>query len=162
VRFMQGLEAGTLPASLLMGFITLLAGCGVQVPSTPADVNSTLICADFETNVFPILHTPLITGRSCADVGCHISGGTTGGGFKIDPTAVAGTQAMQDNYQSALKFSNLLYPRVSPLLLKPLNDASVNGHGGSQVFSGTSDVNYLVFLAWISNQIPGQVPDTCP
>lgn len=162
MRFMQGLEAGTLPASLLMGFFALLTGCGVQVPSTPANINSTLICADFETNVFPILNTPLITGISCSNGSCHIAGGSTGGGFKIDPTAVAGTQAMQDNYLSALKFSNLLYPRVSSLLLKPLNDASVNGHGGGQPFSGTSDANYLVFLAWISNQIPGQVPDTCP
>jgi hypothetical protein len=164
VRFMQGLEAGTLPASLLMGFIALLVGCGVQVPSTPVGNGDTLSCPDFENNVFPVLTNP-IGGKTCSDVGCHYinyatgAGGTTGGGFKVDPTTVpnSGSPDMVKNYIAAKGFSDLNSPANSRLLLKPLGAV---GHGGGVIFTGTSDINYLIVLAWISNRIQG--PSTCP
>ena len=151
-------EAGILPASLLMGFIALLSGCGVQVTSSNAANGNTLSCPDFVTNVFPVLKTP-IGAKTCSDVGCHLIGGSTGGGFKVDPAAVVSTQAMENNYTAAFGFSDLNSPTNSRLLLKPLGASSVGGHGGGVIFT-SGDPQYLAMLTWISNRIQG--PSPCP
>ena len=150
-------EAGTVPASLLLGVVLLLSGCGVQVSSTSNLTGATLSCPDFVSRVFPILTTS-IGGKACSD--CHYSGSTTGGGFKFFPQATSGSSEMTSNYYAALGFSDLNTSANSRLLLKPLGDPSVGGHGGGTIFSGTSDVNYLVVLAWINNRIQG--PSQCP
>jgi hypothetical protein len=163
VRYKYVTEAGKVPASLLLGLIVLLAGCGVQVDNSPAGNGDTLSCPDFEANVFPVLTNP-IGGKTCSDVGCHYinyatgAGGTTGGGFKVDPTAVANTSSpdMLKDYLAAKGFADLNSPANSRLLLKPLGAV---GHGGGVIFSST-DPNYLAMLAWISNRIQG--PSTCP
>jgi len=149
-----------MPASLLMGLILLLTGCGVQVTQSSAANGNTLSCPDFETNVFPVITNP-IGGKTCSDVGCHITGGTTGGGYKIDPAAVANTNSpsMENNYTAAFGFSDLNTPANSRLLLKPLGAPSVGGHGGGVIFSST-DIEYLAMLAWINNRIQG--PSPCP
>lgn len=162
----QCMEAGKLPASLLMVVTALLTACGAQVSSTP-NSGDTLSCPDFETNVFPVLTTP-INGKTCSASGCHYidyttgSGGTTGGGFKIDPSAMAnaGSPLMERNYLAALGFTDFGSAANSRLLLKPLADPSVGGHGGGVVFTSTSDINYLVLLGWINNRIQG--PSSCP
>jgi hypothetical protein len=167
-------EAGKVPASFLLGLIALLVGCGVQVPSTPVGNGDTLSCPDFENYVFSVLTTP-IGSNTCAAGGCHYinyacikspdtctdprgPGGTTGGGFKVDPTAVKNVSSpyMEKNYIAANGFSDKNSPANSRLLLKPLGLA---GHGGGVIFSST-DPNYLVMLTWISNRIQG--PSTCP
>lgn len=149
------MEAGKLPASLLMAAGVLLAGCGAQVSSTSNLTGATLSCPDFLTNVFPILITP-IGGKACSD--CHYLGSTTGGGFKFYPQSTTATNS--PNYYAALGFSDLNTATNSRLLLKPLGDPSVGGHGGGAIFTGTSDINYLVMLAWINNRIQG--PSQCP
>jgi hypothetical protein len=164
VRYKYVTEAGKVPASLLLGLIALLTGCGVQVPSSPVGNGDTLSCPDFENNVYTVLTTP-IGGKTCSDVGCHFinyatgAGGTTGGGFKVDPTTPvnAGSTDMVKNYIAAKGFSDLNSPANSRLLLKPLGAV---GHGGGVIFTSTSDINYLIVLAWISNRIQG--PSTCP
>jgi hypothetical protein len=167
-------EAGKVPASFLLGLIALLVGCGVQVPSTPVGNGDTLSCPDFENYVFAVPTTP-IGSNTCAAGGCHYinyacikspdtctdprgPGGTTGGGFKVDPTAVKNVSSpyMEKNYIAANGFSDKNSPANSRLLLKPLGLA---GHGGGVIFSST-DPNYLVMLTWISNRIQG--PSTCP
>ena len=114
-------EAGTLPASLLIGMV-LLTGCGVQVSSTSNLTGATLSCPDFVNNVFPVLTTP-IGGKACSD--CHYSGSTTGGGFKFYPQATSGSSEMTSDYYAALGFSDLNTPTSSRLLLKPLGDPSL-------------------------------------
>ena len=164
MRYKYVMEAGKVPASLLLGLIVLLAGCGDQVDNSPVGNGDTLSCPDFETNVFPVLTNP-IGGKTCSAVGCHYinyatgTGGTTGGGFKVDPTPVANSNSpdMQKDYLAAKCFTDLNSPANSHLLLKPLG---VIGHGGGVIFSGTSDINYLIMLALINNRIQG--PSSCP
>lgn len=150
------MEAGKLPASLLMVAGLLLAGCGAQVSSTSNLTGATLSCPDFVNNVFTNVLIVSIGGKACSD--CHYAGSTTGGGFKFYPQA--STANNPANYYAALGFSDLNNPANSRLLLKPLGDPSVGGHGGGVIFSGTSDPYYLIMLAWVSNRIQG--PSQCP
>lgn len=156
-------EAGNVPASLLLGVVGLLTGCGSQVSNTSAAAGLVLSCPNFQSNVFPVLTNP-INGKSCSDGGCHYidyatgSGGTTGGGFKVDPNAAPNSPEMQKNYLAAVGFSDLNSPANSRLLLKPMGDASVGGHGGGTIITA-GDPYYLAIYGWISTQIQG--PSTC-
>ena len=156
-------EAGYVPASVLLGVVALLAGCGTQVSPTSVTTGLVLSCPDFQTNVFPVLKTP-INGKACSDGGCHYidyatgTGGTTGGGFKVDPNAQPNSAEMQKNYLAARGFADLASPANSRLLLKPMGDPSVGGHGGGTIITA-GDVYYLAIYGWISSQIQG--PSAC-
>lgn len=156
-------EAGCVPASLLIGVVVLLAGCGSQVSPTSAATGLVLSCPNFQTNVFPVLNSS-INGQTCSAGGCHFinyttgSGGTTGGGFKIDPNATLNSPEMQKNYLAARGFSDLASTASSRLLLKPMGDSGVGGHGGGTIITA-GDGNYLVIYGWINSQVQG--PSAC-
>jgi hypothetical protein len=156
-------EAGNVPASLLIGVVALLAGCGSQVSPTAVTTGLVLSCPNFQTNVFPVLKTS-INGKACSDGGCHYinyttgTGGTTGGGFKVDPNALPNSSEMQKNYLAARGFSDLASPASSRLLLKPMGDPGVGGHGGGTIIVD-GDVYYLAIYGWISSQVQG--PSAC-
>lgn len=157
-------EAGNVPASLLIGVVALLAGCGVQVSSTSVTTGLVLSCPNFQANVFPTVLNSSINGQTCSASGCHYinyttgTGGTTGGGFKIDPNALPNSPEMQKNYLAATGFSDLVSPASSRLLLKPMGDSGVGGHGGGTIIAA-GDGNYLVIYGWISSQVQG--PSAC-
>ena len=67
---------------------------------------------------------------------------------------------MDFNYRVAQSLSNLTNPDQSKLLLEPLAGTfSITGsHAGGDIFTSTTDVNYLTILAWISN--PEDVVDS--
>lgn len=157
-------EAGHVPASLLIGVVVLVAGCGSQVSPTAVTTGLVLSCPNFQTNVFPAVLNTSINGQTCSAGGCHFidyttgTGGTTGGGFKVDPNALPNSPEMQKNYLAARGFSDLNSPANSRLLLKPMGDPSVGGHGGGVIITA-GDVYYLAIYGWISSQVQG--PSAC-
>jgi len=157
-------EAGHVPASLLLGVVALLAGCGSQVTPTSSTTGLVLDCQTFQSSVFPLVLNASINGKTCSAGGCHYinyttgSGGTTGGGFKIDPNAAQNSPEMQKNYLAASGFADLNSPANSRLLLKPMGDPSVGGHGGGTIITA-GDAYYLILYGWLSNQIQG--PSAC-
>jgi hypothetical protein len=156
----QSREAGTVPASLLMGMALLLAGCGSEVPSEAVTAGLTLDCPMFQTTVNPIFDAN-IGGATCSASGCHSVYGGSGGAFKIYPNAAPNTQEMQANYYSAKAFANLTSTADSKLLLEPLAGAQsiVGSHAGGDIFPNAADPNYLTIYAWIANRIQG--PSSC-
>jgi len=152
-------EAGGRPASFLLSFALLLAGCGSEIPSSEVTTGLTLDCAVFQTNVNPIFDQD-IGGRTCSASGCHNVSGSAGGAFKIYPNAAISSIQMQANYLAAKGFSNLSSPVDSKLLLEPLTGSQsiVGSHAGGDIFD-TGDVEYMTILSWIATQIQG--PSSC-
>jgi hypothetical protein len=160
------MEAGKLPASLLMGLSVLLVGCGSQISSSPNTAGLTLDCPNvFQSTTAGVgvnrIFDLNIGGKTCSAGGCHSVYTGSGGAFKIYPNAVANTPEMQANYYAAKAFANLSSPTESKLLLEPLagSQATVGGHGGGDIFPDSLDPNYITILAWIANQVQG--PSSC-
>lgn len=155
-----------LPASLLMGFAVLLAGCGSEVSSSADTAGLTLDCPNvFQSTTAGVgvnrIFDLNIGGRTCSAGGCHLVGTSSGGAFKLYPNAAPNTPEMQANFYAAKAFVNLSSPTESKLLLEPLagSQAIVGGHGGGDIFPDALDPNYVTILAWIANQIQG--PSAC-
>jgi hypothetical protein len=155
----QHMEAGWVPASLLIGLGLLLCGCGSSVSSSPVTTGLTLDCQLFQSTVNPIFDAD-IGGKTCSASGCHTVYGSAGGAFKIYPNAAPNTVEMQANYLAAKGFANLNSPADSKLLLEPLAGAQsiVGSHTGGDIFT-LFDVNYTPIYAWIANPVQG--PSSC-
>ncbi len=140
--------------------VVLLSGCGGDsVSNTETAVNQQLVFTDFQTTVSPIFDLD-IGGRTCSSAGCHNIGNGSGGGLKLYSNPALDSFEMDFNYRVAQSLSNLTNPDQSKLLLEPLAGTfSITGsHAGGDIFTSTTDVNYLTILAWISN--PEDVVDS--
>ncbi len=158
---MKRMEAGRVPASLLIGLAFLLGGCGSDIPSSEVTTGLTLDCQVFQnpaTGVNRIFDLNF-GGKTCSASGCH-SIGSAGGAFKIYPGALPNTVEMQANYLVAKGFANLSSPTDSKLLLEPLagSQSIVGSHAGGDIFTG-GEPEYATILAWIMTQIQG--PSSC-
>jgi len=153
------MEAGSMPASFLMGLVLLLGGCGSDIPSSEVTTGLTLDCAVFLANVNNIFDQDF-SGRTCSASGCHNVNGSAGGAFKIYPGASPNTVQMQANYLAAKGFANLNSPVDSKLLLEPLagSQSIVGSHAGGDIFTG-GEPEYAAILSWIATQIQG--PSSC-
>jgi hypothetical protein len=153
------MEAGRMPASLLMSLALLLGGCGSDIPSSEVTTGLTLDCAVFQANVNSIFDQDF-SGRTCSASGCHSVYGSAGGAFKIYPNAANASTQMQANYLAAKGFSNLNSPADSKLLLEPLagSQSIVGSHAGGDIFTG-GEPEYARILNWIASPIQG--PSSC-
>jgi hypothetical protein len=158
----QCMEAGRVPASLLLGSVLLLGGCGTEIPSTAVTTGLTLDCQLFQNPTVGVnrIFNLDIGGRTCSASGCHDVSGSAGGAFKIYPNALPNTAQMQANYLAAKGFANLGSPADSKLLLEPLAGAQsiVGSHSGGDIFIA-GDANYMTIFTWIATQIQG--PSAC-
>ena len=170
MRFKRYLEAGRVPASLLMG-LWLLAGCGAQVPNSTVATGLTLDCQTFQSQVAGVgvnrIFDLNISGNTCSASNCHsISANPPSPGkrFKIYPNALPNSPEMATNYNNVVAnfATNYSNPVDNLILRKPLSSSQPNsdGHGGGDIFPNASDPNYVTILAWISNPVPR--PSTCP
>jgi hypothetical protein len=111
------MEAGSMPASFLMGLVLLLGGCGSDIPSSEVTAGLTLDCAVFQANVNNIFDQDF-SGRTCSASGCHNVNGSAGGAFKIYPGASPNTDADAGQLSRSRGFANLNSPVDSKLLLE--------------------------------------------
>ena len=145
----------------------LLAGCN-EVDLEPA-ANTQQLCQEYyEACINPLLtqpHSIISRGVSvtCSSAGCHDNVAGSGGAFKIDSSAQAGTDAMTTNYHAARGFTNLSDPVNSKLLLEPLagSDAISGTHGGGDIFADPNDSAYQEIYYWITH--PRKIAtEACP
>lgn len=143
------------------------AGCN-EVNVEPA-ANAQQLCQEYyEACINPLLTQPrtLISrdvSVTCSSAGCHDSVSGSGGAFKIDGSALAGTDAMTTNYRAAHGFINISDPVNSKLLLEPLagSDAISGTHGGGDIFADPNDSAYQEIYYWITH--PRTIPtESCP
>jgi hypothetical protein len=104
---------------------------------------------------------------SCALVGCHAIGNpppfvavnsgsppswenfTDAGGNTLHDRAVA-----RGGTNDGTVSNNLLVLNPLDSSIPPNNVGAAAGHGGGQVFSGTSDADYITFMTWIIGGMP--------
>jgi hypothetical protein len=134
--------------SILYFLLSTFLGCGsVNVADLePGDFeNLGLAACDGVESSFSINVVPIFSAQGCTNGDCH-SDMFRAGSLNLDVAQVDGVSGVR---------SSILDGRVdegvsadSKILTKPLG---LNSHGGGEIFSGTTDDDYLTIFCWIAS-----------
>lgn len=144
--------------SFLMAFLLLMnGGCGRVEPGEEA------VAGGLDHTTFVGSIQPILDNTGCSQQGCHFRDkanpniGGPGGSLRLfictvnDPCS---PQELLANHDSAAGMSDLVNPPNSKLLTKPL---ALQGGGvqhlGGEIFTSTTDPNYLAVFSWIQNPL---------
>lgn len=128
--------------------VTALAGCPtVDLGDTPPDPG---VCRPDPTYyrdvIWPEFLAPADAARSCVVAGgCHATQDGRSA-LRLETDVDADPTAHTRNYQVVTRFLNCASPDASSLLTKPL--ATVDSHGGGDIFPNTMDPAVMAFEGW--------------
>lgn len=149
-----------------------VSACG-NVEQAPGASGKTLCFDYYQRCVNPVMDDVQAYGAvptatsNCSASGCHQAGVGPGGALKIHPglTAMAlttpeldRTTQMYANFLSAKGSSNLVSPRQSFLIKKPLVEVF---HGGATIFPDASVRGIREFEFWISQNVDDEFSAQC-
>lgn len=133
----------TLRAIAFCAALSLAFGCGDDPsdPNVPGGGGTYVL----DPELFEAAVAPVLTAQGCDAAGdCH--GGGIRGTYELSPTSAKNLDF--DFGQSVLQVDGY-NPTMSPLLLKPLAEATGGSPHGVTAFADTDDPGYLAILDWI-------------
>ncbi|MFQ5579475.1 MAG: hypothetical protein ACE5FZ_02590 [Nitrospiria bacterium] len=149
-------QLGKVCIGFLMGFLLVSGGCGHVEPGEEG------VAGGLDHNTFKSAIQPVMDNRGCTQNGCHFRDkanpniGGPGGSLRLyictvnDPCT---PEELLANHDSSAGMSDIVNPSNSRLLTKPLALPGGIQHLGGEIFSSTTDPDYLAVLSWIQSPL---------